>query len=436
MLNCPFPKEGTMAGKDIIMLSQKELKRIHIIQKVADGVIKQVDAAGILLLSTRQIRRIVKKVKAEGEKGIIHKSRGRDSNRKTPKKIRDRVVKLYRTRYKDFGPTLASEKLFERDGIKLNDETLRTWLIESGDWKKTRKRRVYHQWRERKQYRGEMVQMDGSHHDWLEGRGPRCVLMGYIDDATGTTFGRFYEYEGTIPAMDSFKRYIKRHGIPMSVYLDKHTTYKSTGKPTLEDELNDTKPLSEFERALKELGVEVIHANSPQAKGRVERLFGTLQDRLVKEMRLKNVRTIQEANIFLAQYLPSYNKRFAVIPLRKENLHRDISTGLNLNDIFCVKTKRTLRNDFTIAHNRKLYQIQSHIHDLEVIIHDRMDGSMIVTHNGRPIQFAEIAARPVKEKKPLKIHRKIYHPTKYDSWKNFKFGVHRYEQGHFIGSKP
>jgi hypothetical protein len=181
MLNCPFPKEGTMAGRDIIMLSQKELKRIHIIQKVVDRVIKQVNAAEILLLSTRQIRRIAKKVKAEGEKGIIHKSRGRDSNRKTPKNIRDRVVKLYRTQYKDFGPTLATEKLFERDGIKLNDETLRTWLIESGDWKKTRKRRVYHQWRERKQYRGEMIQMDGSHHDWLEGRGPRCVLMGYWD---------------------------------------------------------------------------------------------------------------------------------------------------------------------------------------------------------------------------------------------------------------
>jgi hypothetical protein len=227
MLNCPFAKEGKMAGKDIIMLSQKELKRIHIIQKVIDGVIKQVDAAGILLLSTRQIRRIIKKVKAEGEKGIIHKSRGRASNRKTPKDIRDRVIKLYRTRYRDFGPTLASEKLFEIDGIRLNDETLRIWLIESGDWKRTRKRGVYHQWRQRKQYCGEMIQIDGSHHDWFEGRGPRCVLMGYIDDATGTTFGRFYEYEGTIPAMESFRRYIKRYGIPMSVYLDRHTTYKS-----------------------------------------------------------------------------------------------------------------------------------------------------------------------------------------------------------------
>ena len=424
-----------MAGKDIIMLSQKELKRLHIIQKVVDEVIKQVEAAEILFLSTRQIRRILKKVQAEGEKGIIHKSRGRESNRKTPKKIRDRVVKLYRLQYKDFGPTLATEKLFERDGIKLNDETLRRWLIESGDWKKTRKRRVYHQWRQRKQYRGEMIQMDGSHHDWLEGRGPRCVLMGYIDEATGTIFGRFYEYEGTIPAMDSFKRYIKRHGIPMSVYLDKHTTYKSNGKPSIEDELNDTKPLSEFERALKELGVEVIHANSPQAKGRVERLFETLQDRLVKEMRLKNISTIQEANIFLDQYLPEYNRRFTVIPMSKENLHRDIPGGLNLNDIFCVKTKRTLRNDFTIAHNKKLYQIRNHIHASVVLVHDRMDGSMTVTHNGSSVEFAEIAARPVKEKKPLKIHRKIYHPSKHDSWKNFKFGVHRHEQGHLIGSK-
>jgi hypothetical protein len=435
MLNCPFSKEGKMAGKDIIMLSQKELKRIHIIQKVIDGVIKQVDAAGMLLLSTRQIRRIIKKVKAEGEKGIIHKSRGRASNRKRPKDIRERVIKLYRTRYRDFGPTLASEKLFEIDGIRLNDETLRIWLIESGDWKKTRKRRVYHQWRQRKQYRGEMIQMDGSHHDWFEGRGPRSVLMGYIDDATGTTFGRFYEYEGTIPAMESFKRYIKRYGIPMSVYLDRHTTYKSNGKSTLEDELNDTKPLSEFERALKELGVEVIHANSPQAKGRVERLFGTLQDRLVKEMRLKNIRTIQEANIFLDRYLPVHNRRFTVVPLRKENLHRDIPTGVNLNDIFCVKTRRVLRNDFTIAHNRKLYQIQNHIRTSAVLVHDRMDGSMAVTHNGKAVQFTELAARPVKAKKPLKLQRKIYHPGKHDYWKNFKFGTRRYEQGHLVGSR-
>jgi hypothetical protein len=430
-----------MAGKDIIMLSQKELKRLHIIQKVVDKAIRQTDAAEILSLSDRQIRRIVKKVRAEGERGIIHKSRGRDSNRKIPKKIKERVLKLYRAQYKDFGPTLASEKLFERDGIKLDDETLRIWLIESGDWKKTRKRRVHRQWRQRKQYRGEMVQMDGSHHNWFEGRGPQCVLMGYIDDATGTTFGRFYDYEGTIPAMDSFKRYIRKHGIPMIVYLDKHTTYKSNGKPSIEDELNDTKPLSEFERALKELGVEVIHANSPQAKGRIERLFGTLQDRLVKEMRLRGIQSIEEANTFLDQYLPLYNRRFAVTPEGKDNLHRGIPRGLNLDNILCMKTERTLRNDFTVAHNKKLYQIQDNIRASKVIVHDRIDGSIRITCKDSPLTFKEIPITrpvPVKEKKqPIIIRpRKTYSPPKHQYWKNFKFGINRYERGNLIGSKP
>ncbi len=212
------------------MVRQGELKRLHVIQKVLERVIKQVEAAEILLLSSRQIGRIVKRIKIEGDKGIIHKSRGKPSNRRIPGKIRDRVIKLYRTQYQDFGPTLASEKLLEREGIGINDETLRRWLIETGDWKKTRKHRGHRRWRERKPHYGEMVQMDGSHHDWFEGRGPCCVLMGYIDDATGTVFGRFYDYEGTIPAMDSFKRYVKKYGLPMKVYLDKHTTYRSTAR--------------------------------------------------------------------------------------------------------------------------------------------------------------------------------------------------------------
>jgi hypothetical protein len=182
--------------------------------------------------------------------------RGRPSNRRISHKIKERVIRLYRTQYKDFGPTLASEKLPERDGIEINDETLRRWLIEVGDWKKIRRRKRHRQWRERNHHEGEMVQMDGSHHDWFEGRGPRCVLMGYIDDATGRVFGRFYDYEGTIPAMDSFKRYIKKYGLPLSVYLDRYKTYKSTAKPTIGDELNDEEPLSDFERALRELRVE------------------------------------------------------------------------------------------------------------------------------------------------------------------------------------
>lgn len=425
-----------MAGQDIIMASQRELKRLHIIQKILEGGITQRDASEVLRLSDRQIRRLVKRVTIEGEKGVIHRSRGRPSNRRISKKLKEKVLKLYRTQYQGFGPTLASEKLGERDSIQINDETLRIWLIESGDWKKSRKRRAYRQWRERKQYRGEMIQMDGSHHDWFEGRGPQCVFMGYIDDATGRVFGRFYPYEGTIPAMDSFRRYIKRYGLPMSIYLDKHTTYKSPGKPSFQDELNGTKPLSEFERALKELGVQVIHANSPQAKGRIERCFGTLQDRLVKEMRLQGIRDTEKANRFLTYYLPIYNRMFPVKPLCKDNLHRKIPKGLNLDSIFCMKTERTLRNDFTVAHNKKLYQIEEKIRASKVVVQDRLNGSVVITYKDTPLTFREIITRPVKEKKqPLVIKpRKTYAPSKHHIWRNLKFGSHRYEQGTLIGS--
>jgi len=425
-----------MAGQDIIMASQRELKRLHIIQKALEGGITKRYAAEVLRLSNRQIRRLVKRVKIEGEKGVIHRSRGRASNRRISQKLKEKVLKLYRAQYQGFGPTLASEKLGERDSIQINDETLRVWLIESGDWKKSRKRRAYRQWRERKQYRGEMIQMDGSHHDWFEGRGPQCVFMGYIDDATGRVFGRFYSYEGTMPAMDSFRRYIKRHGIPMSIYLDKHTTYKSPGRPSFEDELNGTKRVSEFERALKELGVQVIHANSPQAKGRIERFFGTLQDRLVKEMRLRGIQDTEEANRFLAYYVPLYNRRFPVKPLGKDNLHRKIPKGLDLDSIFCMKTERALRNDFTVAHNKKLYQIEEKIRASKVVVQDRLDGAVVMTYKEIPLTFREITTRPVKEKKqPLVIKpRKTYTPPKHHAWRNLKFGSRRYEQETLIGS--
>jgi len=305
-----------MAEKDIITMTQKELKRLHIIKQVLEKKLKQIEAARLLGLSSRQIRRLVKKVGEEGDKGIIHRSRGQPSHRRLPERIKNKVIALYRRKYKGFGPTLASEKLFEIDRIKISDETLRIWLIEEGEWQKRRRHKKHRSWRQRKHYFGEMVQMDGSHHDWFEGRGPKCVLMGYIDDATSTRFARFYAYEGTIPAFDSLKRYIKRYGIPKSLYLDKHTAYKSTAKLTIEDELNNRKHLSQIERAAQELGIEIIHANSPQAKGRVERSFKTYQDRLIKEMRLRGISTIEEANKFLEEFLPKHNKRFSVKPIK------------------------------------------------------------------------------------------------------------------------
>jgi hypothetical protein len=426
-----------MAGEDVIMMHQRELKRLHVIRKILERVIKQVEAAEILSLSGRQIRRIVKRIRGEGDRGVTHKSRGRPSNRRIPDKMRGRVIRLYRAQYKDFGPTLATEKLLERDRIEISDETLRRWLIEAGDWKKSRKRGRHRQWRERKHHYGEMVQMDGSHHAWFEDRGGPCVLMSYIDDATGEAFGRFYEYEGTIPAMDSFKRYIKKNGLPMKVYLDKHSTYKSTAKPTIADELNDVGPLSEFERALRELGVEVSHAHSPQAKGRIERLFRTLQDRLVKEMRLRGIRTIEEGNYFLEQYLALYNKRFCVRPKEKDDFHRPLAKGMDLDTILCIKTERALRNDFTVAHHRKLYQVEDTIKASKVMVQDRIDGSMIMIHKDRALRFKEITERPPRQKKEPVVarRRKSYIPPADHPWRRFKIKKHPYVREKLLESQ-
>lgn len=407
-----------MAGKDIIMIRQKELKRLHVIHKVIEGVLTQVEAAGILSLSERQIGRIVKRIREEGDKGIQHRSRGKESNRRLPKKLIERVIWLYQNKYQGFGPTLTAEKLFELEGIHVSKETVRMYLLEAGQWQKSRKVRTHRQWRERKDHCGEMLQMDGSHHDWFEGRRSKCVLMGYIDDATGRIFCRFYEYEGTIPAMDSFKRYIRKYGIAMSVYFDKHTTYKSTSEPSIEDEINGTEPLSEFGRALTELGVEIIHAHSPQGKGRIERLFKTLQDRLVKDMTIRGISTIEEANKFLETYMAFHNKRFAFKPKEQNDLHREVPKGLNLDKILCIRTERALRNDCTVAHNGKLYQIQEAVKSKKVWVEERVNGRMLITHNDDSLQFKEITIRPEKHKKPLKLRKKtLYKPSADHPWR-------------------
>lgn len=426
-----------MVGEDRVVMRQKEIRRLHVIQKVLEKAIKQREAAEILELSPRQIRRMVRRVRREGEIGIIHKSRGQPSKRRIASTTKEKIIDLYRSQYADFGPTLASEKLEERDHLHVSDETLRLWLLASGDWKKRRKTTGHRRWRERKAHRGEMVQMDGSHHAWFEGRGPECVLMSYIDDATGKVFARFYEYEGTIPAMGSFKRYIQKYGLPLSVYLDRHTTYKSPAKASAEEIVNGEVPLSEFERALKELDVRLIHASSPQAKGRVERLFRTFQDRLVKEMRLKGIQTIQEANKFLQHYLPVYNRRFSVAPRETEDLHRFVAKDFNLDAILCIKTQRSLRNDFTVTHNRKLYQVEDKIRASKVFVHEYMDGSLKMTYRDRSLRFKEITTRParIEEKTPLRESRiKPPVPRADHPWRRFRFGRNRYERAKPIGT--
>jgi len=240
------------------------------------------------------------------------------------------------------------------------------------------------------------VQTDGSHHDWFEGRGPKCVLMGYIDDATGKPWGRFEPYEGTLPAMRSLKGYIKRYGIPAALYLDKHMTYRSPKQQTIEDELAGKRAMSQFQRAAEELGINVIHANSPQAKGRVERLFRTFQDRLIKEMRLENICGIEEGNRFLARYLLVYYQRFGVVPSAAGDIHRSLPKGLDLARILCVKTERALRNDFTVAHEGKLYQVLDNIQTKKVMVEERMDETMVIRHREQPLKFKPILVRAPK----------------------------------------
>jgi transposase len=415
-----------MVQGDIITMRRKELRRSYVIQKVLDKEIKQREAAEVLRLSRRQVKRIIKRVREEGETGIIHRLRGRRSSNAIDEKKKIKVKGICKRRYGDFGPTLASEKLFENEKIQVSKETVRQWMIEEGLWIVRRKRRKHRRWRERKPCYGQMIQMDGSHHDWLEGRGPKLVLMGYIDDAKNKVHARFYEYEGKIPALDSFKRYVKKNGLPQSVYLDKHSTYKSQAKPTIEDELKNTWPESQFERALRELGVDVLHANSPQAKGRIERLFKTFQDRLVKELRLFGAKTQEEANQCLDEYLPKHNKKFMVEAREKGNLHRTVPKGLNLDEILCVKTGHPLRNDFTIVHDKKLYQILDKTAARKIEVQERVDGQMLIVYKGQRLKYKEIDTRPKKiiERINRKVKlRRRYVPPANAPWRRFKINA-------------
>jgi len=408
--------------EDILHMSQRELKRLHIIRKAIEKRIRQKEAAGLLELGERQIRRLVKRVREESDKGVIHRLRGKVSHNALPQTMKQKALALCRGIYAGFNPTLASEKLFERNKIKLSRETLRQWFIAEGIAYEKRKARPHRKWRPRKAHCGEMIQLDGSHHDWFEGRAPKCVLMGYIDDATNRVHARFYEYEGTIPAMDSFKRYILRYGLPISVYLDRHPTYKSTKKESIEDELLNRQALSQFGRALEELGVHFIHAQSAPAKGRVERLFKTLQDRLVKEMRLEGTKSTAEGNRILKRYLPIFNKRFNVEPVSGEDLHRPLVAGADLDRIFAVRTERVLRNDFTVAHEGRLYQVEDNIRSDKIIVEDRLNDKRLITYKGRSLRYHEITQRPKKIQQPRKPSKpRVYTPAAMDNpWRIFR----------------
>lgn len=385
-------------NEGIVTMSQKELQRLPVLEAVFKKQTTQIEAAACLELSTRQVRRLQGRLKAQGPRGLVHGNRGRSSNHAKPEALRRQVLELIREKYPDFGPTLASEKLAERHKIVLSDETVRQWMRAAGLVNGRRRPRPHRRWREPSACYGQMVQMDGSHHRWLEDRGSEFVLMGYIDDATGKAYGRFYDSEDLPAALESFKRYCRLYGIPQSVYLDKHTIYRSPKEPTVEEQLQGKDPQSQFERAVSELGVNVLHANSPQAKGRIERLFKTLQDRLVKEMRLSGIQTLEESNRFLKGFLVRYNRRFSRAARQAGNLHRPAPAGKVLDQALCVKEPRVVANDETIRiHGQRLQLLPSGLRPLAkkgVTVTISPKGRRGVLYEGKPLAYRVVPQRP------------------------------------------
>jgi len=346
-------------------LTSPEHYKLNIISKVINHEIKPGQAAKILGISTRQVRRLKYAVLDDGENAVIHKLKGRKSNHHLEESVKENVLKIVKEKYSDFKPTFASEKLDENEHIIIHPQTLRRWMGEKGLWKiRKQKDDSYHSWRPRKKYFGELEQFDGSYHYWFENRfvdengNPiEVCLLASIDDATGQiTRAAFAANEGVVAVFTFWKDYIVDRKKPIGIYLDKFSTYKINHKTALDNQ----ELMTQFQRAMKNLSIELITAHSPQAKGRVERLFGTLQDRLVKEMRLENINTPDEGNRFLEEiFLPKFNNRFSVIPAQEGDVHRALSNDdrKHLNRTFSIQSTRQVNNDFTVQFKNHWYQL-------------------------------------------------------------------------------
>lgn len=400
-----------------ITMSAKEIKQIPILEQLKRREITQEVAATLTGLCKKQIGRNLKKYLENGAKGLMHKSRGVPSNRKTPDDKIKTIVNLYVEKYPDFGPTSAADELKKRHGIKIHRETLRLILINEGLWTKKRKKSCHRKWRMRKEFRGELVQLDGSDHDWFEGRGPRCTLIGFVDDATGQIFLEFAKNESHETVMKATKKYCLKHGKPLEFYTDRGKVYKvNINNP-------DNERKTQYERALSELDIKIKHAYSPQAKGRIERLFRTLQDRLVKQLRLEGISDIKSANKFLHdEFIDNYNAKYMKIPAKPTDLHRNVSIQ-ELDLAFCLKQERKLRNDFTISYKNRLFQLTKEqktiIRPNDIIsVWEHFNGIIKLFARKTELFFEEINEREVElEEKMFKPATKSYIPPKNHPWR-------------------
>jgi transposase len=400
---------------EIIQMSAKERKQIEPLKKLLFGKIDLEEAAAILNLSTRQTRRKLERYQKAGTGGLIHKSRGKPNKRGISPEIRAKAIDLIKTYYYDFGPTFASEKLAEEHQIDIHHETLRRLMIEAGIWHKKKKRSEHRKWREPRENRGAMAQFDGSDHDWFEGRGERCTLLKFVDDATKEFLWMgFAESESNMSVMTATKSYFKEHGKPLEIYVDRGKTFKvNVNNP-------DNERLTQYNRALHDLGVKLHYAYSPQAKGRIERSFQTDQDRLVKEMRLKGISNIDDANKFLKEYyMPKYSTKYAVKPAKSNDLHQSI-VGYDLDHIFSIRSERQLHHDFTIRYKNRLFQLTKHQPTLlvpkkKIMVFEQLNGD--ITLQIRQCKLNHIEIHHKKELVKRKASEYITRPAKNHPWR-------------------
>lgn len=417
-----------------LTMSRKEIDRVDILSRLLRKEINGTRAAVLLALTPRQVRTLKKKFATHGPTALIHRGRGRPGHARMPAKERAKIVALLHKRYSDFGPTFASEKLFELHNISRDPKTIRAVQMAEGLWTPRRGKKVskHHSWRARKESSGEMLQYDGSYHDWFEGRGEtneQCLLA-TIDDATGrVSQAAFAAHEGVAPTFEFWREYVRAYGKPRSIYLDKFSTYKVNHK--IASENPDTK--TQFQRVCNELGIQPIFANSPQAKGRVERLFQTFQDRLIKEMRLAHISTIEDANIFLKEiFLPKFNAKFSVEPTSQANLHRPLTANekKNLDSTFSRHTLRTVQNDFTLSLDTICYQLTKNqpciVRKKErVTVEEHLDGTIHIRHKGKELNYQILPSRPKKVKSTpwvLPATREAVKPAANHPWRTFHYG--------------
>jgi molybdenum-dependent DNA-binding transcriptional regulator ModE len=411
-----------------LLMSLKERNRMGVLKQVKAKLLSLVAAGKLLRLSYRQAKRVWQRYRDKGDKGLIHRGRGRVGNRRKAATIRARILARYKERYPDFGPTLAAEHL-GREGLKVDHETLRQWLLAKGWWTIQRRRQKHRQWRERKACFGELVQMDGSHHDWFEGRRERAVLMVMIDDATNRTYARFSEQETTRAAYDAFEGYVRRHKMPVGLYVDRDSIYRTDREPTVAEQLAGQEPLTQFGRAMKGLGVAIELAYSPQAKGRVERRNGLLQDRLVKELRLAGISDLNGANRFLEEkFLPELNRRFWVKPAQEADAHQQVPR--NLAESLNWEEGRVVQRDWTVAWQGRWFQIDSGHEALclvgrSVIVRQLRDDTVQLLREGQKLKCRELARRPlaVAQPKPARTGTPPAKPKEGHPWRHFGTGV-------------